>query len=48
MTGRDSSSPPDRRKNPARKKADRRKSPAPEISPPEAKPTPGGKGKSRR
>ena len=48
MPGRDSSSPTDRRKNPARKKVDRRKSPAPETSPPEAKPSPGGKDKSRR
>lgn len=49
MPGRDSSSPADRRKNPARiKKTDRRKSPAPQTSPPEAKPSPGGKDKSRR
>jgi len=49
MPGRDSTSPPDRRKNPARvKKTDRRKTPAPAVRPPEPARAPQGPGKPKR
>ena len=49
MPGRDPSSPPDRRKNPARsKKTDRRKAPEPQLSQPDPARSPTRPGKPRR